>query len=164
MIATKTCTKCKIVHAMDLFCMDRKKKDGLSCHCIDCRTGYDKAKRAANPSKYALLKKEWAEANPEKRNQISRDWAKNNQTKRRAARIKAAYGITSEDYSLRYLEQSGACSTCRVKAPQLHIDHDHSTGKVRGLLCNDCNSGLGFFKDRSDVLLSAVRYLEACHQ
>lgn len=56
---------------------------------------------------------------------------------------------------------AGRCQICH-KETALHIDHDHSTGQVRGLLCNSCNGGLGAFKDNPDFLHEAVRYLENC--
>lgn len=58
-----------------------------------------------------------------------------------------------------FAEQSGLCAICGT-APAAHVDHDHATGKVRGLLCFNCNGGLGQFKDQIGVLNAAVRYLK----
>jgi|SRR5665647_1797311 len=73
------------------------------------------------------------------------------------------YGITQEQYDLLFIEQYGRCAICGTKAENLSralvIDHDHATGKVRGLLCDVCNSGLGFFKDSRFILKYAIRYL-----
>ncbi|MCW2679741.1 MAG: phage endonuclease [Frankiales bacterium] len=55
--------------------------------------------------------------------------------------------------------QGGVCALCRERAPQ-HVDHDHMTGQVRGVLCSCCNQGLGNFRDRADVLRTAIDYLE----
>ena len=57
-------------------------------------------------------------------------------------------------------EQGGFCAICLVGKPE-HVDHDHVTGKIRGVLCFNCNGGLGQFKDRVDVIRNAVTYLEA---
>ncbi|WP_324605595.1 endonuclease VII domain-containing protein [Streptomyces niger] len=56
-------------------------------------------------------------------------------------------------------EQFGICPICLVPVP-VHVDHDHKTGKVRGVLCFNCNSGLGKFQDDPDVLRRAIAYLE----
>lgn len=79
-------------------------------------------------------------------------------------RLKAKYGITVEDYEQMLEEQQGVCAICRC-APsgrfrRLSVDHDHKTGKVRGLLCDPCNRILGMVQDRVEHLDSFVAYLE----
>jgi|SRR3989442_882027 len=72
------------------------------------------------------------------------------------------YGISWQDYKAMAARQAGACAICKRKPGRtLHIDHCHSTGKVRGLLCNNCNSGLGSFDDQCSLLQAAAEYLEA---
>ena len=60
-------------------------------------------------------------------------------------------------------KQQYTCKICGIKGTieTLFIDHDHSTGKVRGLLCHYCNTGLGFFRDSTSSLKSAIKYLKA---
>ena len=74
------------------------------------------------------------------------------------------YGITKEQYLAMLDEQGGACAICRGapdgKDKSLVVDHDHKTGKVRGLLCNKCNWAIGHFKDDSDRMMNAITYLE----
>ena len=69
------------------------------------------------------------------------------------------YGITVADYDRLVAEQGGLCALCRDRAPE-HVDHDHVTGLVRGVLCSCCNQGLGNFRDDVASLRAAVTYLE----
>ena len=68
------------------------------------------------------------------------------------------YGITAEEADVMFERQGGLCAICGA-APAKHVDHDHVTGKVRALLCFNCNGGLGQFKDDPDVLLAAAEYV-----
>ncbi len=78
------------------------------------------------------------------------------------------YGITDEQYQEKLEAQNHACAICGSKhqaktkngKETLHIDHDHTTGNVRGLLCRECNLALGHMKDSTANLLRAIRYLE----
>lgn len=74
----------------------------------------------------------------------------------------AKYGLTEEQFRRMYLDQRGLCAICpkRLIGRDCHIDHDHVTSKVRGLLCGSCNTGLGFFKDNIRLLANAIVYLE----
>lgn len=73
------------------------------------------------------------------------------------------YGITPDDYDRMYSECNGKCSICDAHQTELGtilvIDHDHSSGMVRGLLCRKCNASLGGFGDSEDLLTSAISYL-----
>lgn len=73
----------------------------------------------------------------------------------------AKYGITREDFRAMYVAQEGCCAIClgSVSEAKAHIDHDHQTGLVRGLLCSNCNRGLGFFADDEGRLERAITYL-----
>lgn len=79
------------------------------------------------------------------------------------------YRIAFRHYRKLFQKQGGRCAICAKKASpldseglklELHVDHCHVTGKVRGLLCGNCNSGLGFFKDSPEALLSAIEYIK----
>ncbi len=77
------------------------------------------------------------------------------------------YGITANDYHRILEEQGGGCAICGVKnsgdrkESRLHVDHCHDTGKVRGVLCSNCNLGIGKFKHDSEILIKAAMYLRA---
>jgi hypothetical protein len=105
-------------------------------------------------------------------------WCKPCTTERaRWRHVKATYGLTKEDYQQLFESQNGKCAICETTqgsinlTDKLHftIDHKHDNtrtrgtrdrSKIRGLLCAECNSALGFFKDDLNVLLNAVKYLQ----
>lgn len=102
-------------------------------------------------------------------NLISRG-KRNNNTEFRCKRckrnnsIKDKYGITIQDYEKMHDKQEGRCAICNTHEDDigrtLHIDHCHTTGNVRQLLCGNCNTGLGMFKDNKQNLNKAIQYLE----
>lgn len=75
------------------------------------------------------------------------------------------YGITSEEYQGMLDKQKGCCAICgsnktRSESHEMSVDHDHKTGKVRGLLCNNCNRGIGLLGDTKESIHKAWKYLE----
>jgi hypothetical protein len=83
---------------------------------------------------------------------------------RRAVSLKSLYGLTQDDYDQLLELQYGRCAICRTDKPgggagRWHIDHDHETGHVRGLLCNGCNVGIGFLQEDPEILMAAARYV-----
>ena len=85
------------------------------------------------------------------------------------SRLKSMYGITLDLYRTMFSKQNGRCAICRKseiqkirgKIKALSVDHCHKTGKVRGLLCDSCNNGLGRFKDSLKLLALAMEYLKS---
>ena len=85
----------------------------------------------------------------------------------RRAKLKRNFGLTLEQYEAMVRAQDGRCAICGTGEPggrgartgSFAVDHDHGTGRIRGLLCNGCNTGLGLFKDSPSVLRSAIDYL-----
>jgi hypothetical protein len=78
------------------------------------------------------------------------------------------YNITPDDYFNLLEKQNNKCAICKTNKSHrsdvsynLFVDHDHKTGKVRGLLCHHCNAGLGHFMDNTDFLKSSIEYLNA---
>ena len=84
---------------------------------------------------------------------------------RRSRRLKSLYGVTLAEYEELAAYQDWVCWICGKnevgKDGRLHVDHDHKTGKVRGLLCLRCNSGIGSFLESSELLQRAIEYLRA---
>jgi len=103
--------------------------------------------------------KRWREANPERNKRAC--WN---------AVLKKKYGITAAEYEQLLDDQEGGCAICHSPDPKakcfgndtrLHVDHDHATGTVRGLLCHPCNTSLGAMGDSPARLRRAATYLEA---
>ncbi len=107
-----------------------------------------------NKEKKKAQSKAWKRANPEK----ARSYRKNE----RDLRFRRVFGITLEDYERILEEQGGLCVICKGKdnSKRLAVDHCHTTGKVRGLLCSRCNQGLGLFDDDEKKLRLAIKYLK----
>lgn len=114
------------------------------------------AKRAYNKARY--------EANKEAILDQQKEFYKNNKDEKRKNNYKAQYGITLEDYNEMFVNQNGCCKICGRHQSEfkktLCVDHCHTTGKVRGLLCSNCNIVLGQAKDDIEILKSAIKYLE----
>ena len=82
----------------------------------------------------------------------------------RAKLYKKRYGITVADYDVKLEQQGGKCAICHSTSPgpkkeHFCVDHNHTTGAVRGLLCSDCNAAIGLLNDSTNVITSALSYL-----
>ena len=113
-------------------------------YCIDCAAKRDKAMRSKSGFYQKRYKKEKAK-NPF----VS------------SATVFKKYGITVDDYNRMFKEQDGRCAICNnhQNIRKLAVDHNHKTGKVRGLLCINCNRGLGHYFDSTYRLNKAIDYL-----
>jgi protein-arginine kinase activator protein McsA len=74
--------------------------------------------------------------------------------------LQKKYGISLEEYELNCQTRNNKCDICSTETKTLHVDHCHTTSKVRGFLCGSCNRALGLFKDSSTILSNAQKYLE----
>ena len=123
-------------------------------------------KRRANADRY----RKWVLANPQRRKQIALDYYYRHKRKNENWRLLAHYQLTLEQYEQIEREQGGVCAICgkpphdKIKrgiVARLHCDHDHRTGRFRGLLCGNCNRALGMFEDEVACVRAALQYLEA---
>ncbi len=128
--------------------------------CLICARSNNQKWYIENIEYERARSKEYGKNNRDKLNKYMREWSKNNPDKVRDVSLQSRYGIGLEDYEAMYTSQEGRCAICGNSFPQLHVDHDHDTQEVRGLLCRVCNIGLGHFKDSPSLLARAVRYLE----
>ena len=97
-------------------------------------------------------------------------WASRSPKKRLHQHLKYKYGVTEEQLMKTLKEQNNACAICEETLPDLlvyenrrrgyAIDHNHDSGKFRGVLCTNCNSLLGMAKDNKSILQAAINYLE----
>lgn len=156
----KKCTKCGEQKPLSEFNKRKDRPIGVTSACKPCIS------LSKDPDKRKLSWKKWREANPDKRKASKAAWDKVNPGKRKLNSYKARvkkYNLSIEQYENMLVQQNGCCAICNNvldKAEKTHIDHDHVTNKVRGILCHGCNTSLGGFKDSIDVLKSAVTYLK----
>ena len=128
-----------------------------------------KAKYWANPELSRQTLREWHHENKEKKSRSFKNWQERNKHKLRGDRLMKTYGLSNDDYVSMFESQIGLCAICNE--PQqgitkdgetrfLCVDHCHTTGKVRELLCVKCNTGIGQFKDNPEILKQAIKYLK----
>jgi Recombination endonuclease VII len=104
-----------------------------------------------NPDKTKVWRKTYREKNLGKCNAYVRRWV-----------LKKKYGLTQEGWDKAFALQNGECAICGTSDFSKHppaTDHDHITGRFRGILCSACNKGLGSFKDSPEILIKAAEYL-----
>jgi len=154
----KRCPGCKETKQAADFHKGRDNKDGLQTRCKLCKASARKKFREQYPERvkaresraYARLVAE-GKANTHYLRHFERyrdEW------------LTRRYGITYADYQRMLELQKGLCAICNRSA-KLDVDHNHETGRVRGLLCRKCNLGIGYLKDDHGLLLKAYRYLVA---
>lgn len=151
----KKCSKCKTLKPKSEFYSSNQKKDGLDCWCKKCK----------------LLANQKYVKNPEvaaKRREFRKIYNLNTKERRKFNRMKHLYGVTFDQYNELIKQQNGKCKICDAQLDfdrHAHIDHCHKTKEIRGVLCGNCNSGLGHFKDNVEILRRAIEYLcPACHE
>ena len=102
-----------------------------------------------------------------KLNKQCREWYATHKEHVRNYKLQWLYNFSSNEYYNLLKQQNGICAICKQKPSTnkiLHIDHNHKNGKIRGLLCNICNQGLGLFKDNPQYLTNATQYLYNTHK
>jgi hypothetical protein len=133
----KTCKRCFELKPVTEFCKNKRSKDGLYSYCRPCSN--DKTKAF------------YSQLSDEKKDEYNH-----------RGNLKKKFGISPQDYSAMLSKQDGVCAVCKKpdsEGKRLAVDHCHNTGKIRGLLCGHCNTGLGKFFDNITYLTDAINYL-----
>ena len=130
----KKCTKCGKTKPKTEFNKDSHTPDGVRRYCRECQKEENKKRRYKNPD-------EWKNYH-----------------------YFAKYGISLDEYNEMFTLQNGCCYICGIHSSKLNrnlaVDHCHTTGKVRKLLCTNCNSGIGKLQENIELLQKAISYLK----
>ena len=139
----KQCSVCKETKELDQFYNVKSSKDGKGYRCKACD---NKARQ------------KWSEKNPERAH-----------LSQRQRNLKHRFGVDLEWYEEQFKKQNYSCAICESKTNKtagdrqfwnFSVDHCHDSGKIRGILCNNCNRALGLFQDNFELLKKAADYLE----
>lgn len=148
-VISKTCKECAETKPLGEFYAHPRMRDGYFNRCKVC----DRARARASMKRLR-----------EAEGYTAPKYGRSSQYHRRV-RLKSRYGITPEQADAMLEEQGGVCAICGTDEPGgrgfWNVDHDHGTGKVRGLLCTNCNRGIGLLGDDVNRLMSAAAYLLA---
>jgi len=145
MSSMKTCTKCGVEKKLSDFWNDRRRAGGKQARCKVCRAAETRAYFRSHP-------------------EINKERYAREKSQARERHLVRKYGLSEAMYVEMLRKQNGCCAICGAAESEqfkgvLHVDHCHSTGKVRGLLCRGCNHMLGSIRDEPGILLKAVEYL-----
>jgi hypothetical protein len=139
--------------------------DGHRSDCVPCNLAAKKARTALNPQANRDRVRRWPLENPERYRATQLEYAASGrkQIADRKSHLKRKYGMTIADYDRMFEAQGGVCAICGEARPEertLHVDHDHGTGVIRGLLCFRCNNALGDFREEYELFQRAADYLD----
>ena len=162
----KQCKRCGEVKSLDDFYRHDGCRDGVRPECKACNLAEKARRHAANPEPARERTRRWQEENPDRYRQKAQQYREDGrkQIADRRSYLKRKYGITLEEYDRKLAEQGGVCGICgREPRPDisLHVDHSHTTGALRGLLCFPCNVAIGLIREEHDRLEAIRRYLDA---
>ena len=144
----KICRLCNKGKPIESYSIRNKQTNSRRTECKSCLN--EKRRKSKSYRK-------WADKNKEHLKKYERSY-----------RLKKKYGITLDDYNKMLTDQDNKCAICKTSKPLpnkksyngWHVDHCHTTGKIRGILCHTCNPSLGAFKDDINILKNAIKYLQ----
>jgi hypothetical protein len=147
----RRCGRCGRIKPLEEFNRDRSGRSGYGYRCKPCARAATRVHQAANSEGVRLKQAEYR----------SRPDVK---ARTRDRLLRAKYGVSAEEYDRILAQQGGTCAICSgskrdSRSRELPVDHDHTTGSIRGILCDPCNRTLGLFGDDPGTLRAAARYL-----
>ncbi|GGZ61347.1 endonuclease VII domain-containing protein [Streptomyces bluensis] len=172
----RRCSRCKESKPRAAFASNKAARDGLQAYCRECWAAYHQERQLAKgrnvrprvetPEGHKFCRScgeikphsEW-HRNATASDGLSTSCKTCRAGKGRAGHLKRQYGMTEAERDEMIASQMGLCVIC-LKAPAAHVDHCHSTGRVRGVLCFNCNSAIGKWGDDPDAARRVAAYLE----
>lgn len=170
----KLCKRCLIEKTYSDFHKNKQTKDGYAVYCKPCKSALDKEWTYANPErvdKRNKRAKDWRATNPLRSKQLIKEWKEKNPDRKwlldKKNHLWTHYRLTIEDYQEMFDKQNGKCYIC-YETKKLVVDHDHkccngklSCGKcVRGLICHNCNTLVGFLERNDNLIDYAYQYIK----
>lgn len=164
----KRCARCRKRKSLRVFHRDPRNISGRGSYCRPCHNRSRRESYYRDVRKSRARRRRWTREHPEQY-KASRDrYYRKNRTRllqeRNRRRYLKKYGIAYEQFRAMVKRQCNRCAVCKRppngRYRKLQVDHCHTTGKVRALLCVSCNSGLGHMRDDLKTARAAVRYLE----
>lgn len=177
----KQCYLCLEFKYLIEFSKSDRYRDGVRNNCRACAVRKSTEWARLNPDRTKDRKKRWTENNRESVRKSSRERYARDAVKRRASAqqrratpegketrrwewIKRKYGLSKDQWNALFDSQGQRCGCCSTSEPGhkrgWHVDHNHTTGQVRGIVCGNCNTMLGCAKESPDNLLAGIAYLD----
>lgn len=156
----KRCRVCGESKPLSEFSKNTGARDGHRNECKPCIAAASRRYYAENRDRVGEAVREYRVRHPEEIRNRKRAWLTPERSRRYWLRHR--YGITEAEYAAMAQRQGGRCAICRelpADEQVLHVDHNHKTGALRGLLCGHCNRLLGQAKENPETLLTAAAYL-----
>lgn len=168
----KECTKCKKVLSLNNFHKDKNKPSGVHSQCKACKNSIQFLRKSNINNEVIISEKVCSSCKEEKKvQQFDKEKANIDGLKYTCkdcnyfSSILRKYNLSKNEYLDILNKQDNKCAICSSNntnnrlIKRFHVDHNHHTGKVRGLLCDSCNRALGLFKDSKENLIKALEYI-----
>jgi hypothetical protein len=153
---TKICKVCLIEKSVSKFHIAKKPgqigTDGYMRKTLCYKSSCKECLREEQRKKYHSL-------SLDQQRKLRKNNSCNNPEYRKKYKLKNYYGLTTEEFSAMIMIQNNKCKICECEMNSPQIDHNHSTGNVRGLLCRNCNTSLGLLKENKNTLYNMISYI-----